>query len=171
MITPERLSAALDVSQREGDRLKAEMADCGMLRALTISVGPANAEIERLTAALAQAEREMDEARKALTWQPIDTAPEGVPIQIGYEGCQWVATGEYTRIADDEAGRVSSHATLLHYNGTPLLGAFYATHWMPLPAPPPERKRVRNPNSEPAGPWSLAPQTAALDAAQKDGEG
>ena len=104
----------------------------------------------RLIAMAPDLAREVVRMREA-TWQPIETAPKGVPRVKGASGVYWMTLAW----PDDEGGvstgsgmRVNDkfYSSGVFYCGGPLDGKQYhfkeievfPTHWMPLPTPPEE---------------------------------
>ena len=88
---------------------------------------------------LDKAIRERDEARAALAWQPIETAPkDGTPILVSGPGLNrgpfvaaWDADPEYPETWRGPGCRVAG-----------------LTHWQPLPTPPPRAQEgVTRPTS------------------------
>jgi hypothetical protein len=66
-------------------------------------------------------------------WQPIETAPKDVPV-LTYRGSGLMAVAE--NIVDPSSfPRVPARRLWCCTDGCCLLNV---THWMPLPAPPPE---------------------------------
>ncbi len=70
-------------------------------------------------------------------WQPIDTAPRGIPILIHADGITVVASlNDFFRARDGkwllfvEPEGFSGHEWEWHFSEMEI------THWMPLPQPP-----------------------------------
>lgn len=82
-------------------------------------------------------------------WEPIETAPEGVKVQLLDPKTGWVGTFIQKRLYADEdewlyGGRSSPTIwNLLHYNGDVLISNFHPSpswKWRPLPFAPKEAK-------------------------------
>lgn len=74
-------------------------------------------------------------------WRPMEDVPLNTPVEVRMpytKGGWWVATAEVDEVPEpyDDAG--DRWASILHYNGTTLVGLFRGPlhSWRPLPAPP-----------------------------------
>ena len=106
--------------------------------------------IQRLSAELADAQKQRDEATP---WQPIETAPmNGTVVMLYRDGRvtvgSWVAehdimVGEYHHSTGEYLGSHLSGETLPAYwqsHDGGFTEEEHPTHWMPLPQPPREKE-------------------------------
>lgn len=87
---------------------------------------------------LNQASDDIEARRKAMTWQPIETAPRD-----GTEVLVWCSRNNemyvcvyYKKADDDKAPSPWLYAVSDYYQTDPYHVVSNPTHWMPLPPPP-----------------------------------
>lgn len=113
--------------------------------------------VDALSAALREAQREIEEARAG--WRPIETAPKDgryiiaakfggpYPSATGIVGMdlKWVMhsrwiTAEYAAELDDEPPENAGNYEAGWCEGSDEREPCWPTHWQPLPAPPAQRE-------------------------------
>jgi hypothetical protein len=85
-------------------------------------------------------EADQQEEAVSLEWMPIDTAPRnGTAVLLWHEPTRSVNVGYWNKFFTDpwHALVMGTDALWNDYDGPQPI--FHATHWMPLPAPPPRQ--------------------------------